>query len=81
MSATEAPAKIDLGFVPRPWQAYCYQHLKRWNAIILHVANAIWKIALPPMPCEHLMAISALYMTLYMGGHTIKDVAGKWIGK
>jgi hypothetical protein len=33
------------------------------------------------MPFEHLMGISALYMSLYMGGHTIKDVAAKWIGK
>jgi hypothetical protein len=33
------------------------------------------------MPFEHLMGISALYMGLYMGGHTIKDVAGKLIGK
>ncbi|MCA3455416.1 MAG: hypothetical protein IOC92_06345 [Rhodobacter sp.] len=65
----------------RPLGMYGLGVLWFWNAIILHVANAIWKIALPPMPFEHLMAISALYMTLYMGGHTIKDVAGKWIGK
>ncbi|MCA3488684.1 MAG: hypothetical protein IOD05_19855 [Rhodobacter sp.] len=65
----------------RPLGMYGLGVLWFWNVIILHVANAIWKIALPPMPFEHLMAISALYMTLYMGGHTIKDVAGKWIGK
>ena len=65
----------------RPLGMYGLGLLWFWNVIFLHVANAYWKIALPPMPFEHLMGISALYMTLYMGGHTIKDVAGKWVGK
>jgi hypothetical protein len=65
----------------RPLGMYGLGVLWFWNVIFLHVANAYWKIALPPMPFEHLMGISALYMTLYMGGHTIKDVAGKWVGK
>ena len=65
----------------RPLGMYGLGVLWFWNVIFLHVANAYWKIALPPMPFEHLMGISALYMGLYMGGHTIKDVAGKWIGK
>jgi hypothetical protein len=65
----------------RPLGMYGLGVLWFWNVIILHLANAFWKIALPPMPFEHLMGISALYMGLYMGGHTIKDVAGKWIGK
>jgi hypothetical protein len=65
----------------RPLGMYGLGLLWFWNVIFLHVANAYWKIALPPMPFEHLMGISALYMSLYMGGHTIKDVAAKWIGK
>ena len=65
----------------RPLGMYGLGVLWFWNVIFLHVANAYWKIALPPMPFEHLMGISALYMSLYMGGHTIKDVAAKWIGK
>ena len=65
----------------RPLGMYGLGVLWFWNVIFLHVANAYWKIALPPMPFEHLMGISALYMSLYMGGHTIKDVAGKWVGK
>ena len=65
----------------RPLGMYGLGVLWFWNVIFLHVANAWWKIALPPMPFEHLMGISALYMSLYMGGHTVKDVAAKWIGK
>jgi hypothetical protein len=65
----------------RPLGMYGLGVLWFWNVIFLHVANAYWKIALPPMPFEHLMGISALYMSLYMGGHTIKDVAAKWISK
>lgn len=50
-----------------------------WNIIILHVLNAIFKIALPPADAGILIQLSALYMGLYMGGHTVKDfVAKKW---
>jgi hypothetical protein len=51
-----------------------------WNVIVLHVLNASLKIALPPMPFEQLMQLSGLYFGLYMGGHTIKDMVGKWAG-
>lgn len=50
-----------------------------WNVIVLHVLNAIFKIALPPMDLWVLLQLSALYMGLYMGGHTVKDfVEKKW---
>lgn len=62
----------------RPAGMYMLGLLWLWNAIILHVCNAIWKIALPQMPFEALMQISGLYMGLYMGGHTVKDLAAKW---
>lgn len=50
-----------------------------WNIIALHALNAIFKIALPPTDPWVLFQLSALYMGLYMGGHTVKDfVATKW---
>lgn len=58
----------------RPLGMYVLMFLWLWNAIILHVANAIWKIALPPMDWATVLQLSALYMSLYMGGHTIKAV-------
>lgn len=64
----------------RPGGMYMIGLLWIWNVIILHVANAIWKIALPPMPFEQLIQLSGLYMGLYMGGHTIKDAVTKWAG-
>jgi len=51
-----------------------------WSVIVLHIANAFFKIALPQPPYDILMGLTALYLTLYMGGHTVKDVAGKWLG-
>ncbi|MBN9334699.1 hypothetical protein [Devosia sp.] len=52
-----------------------------WNIIGLHALNAIFKIALPPTDNGILFQLSALYMGLYMGGHTVKDfVAKKWGG-
>lgn len=52
-----------------------------WNIIGLHALNAIFKISLPPTDSMILLQLSALYMGLYMGGHTVKDfVAKKWGG-
>ena len=51
-----------------------------YQIIGLHVANAIWKIALPASPWEQLVTFTGMYMGLYMGGHTIKDVVTKLAG-
>ncbi len=64
----------------RPLGMYFIMALWSWNAVILHVANAIWKIALPPMPWDILLGLSGLYFSLYMGGHTVKDIVSKWTG-
>lgn len=52
-----------------------------WNIIVLHVINAIFKIALPQADLALLLQLSALYLTLYMGGHTVKDFAAKKWGR
>ena len=64
----------------RPLGMYFIMTLWLWNAVILHVANAAWKIALPPMPWDILLGLSGLYFSLYMGGHTVKDIVSKWTG-
>jgi hypothetical protein len=74
----EGPAWVSAW---RPAGMYVLGFLWLWNSVFLHVANAIWKTALPPMPFEQLIQLSGLYMGLYMGGHTVKDVIGKWVGK
>jgi hypothetical protein len=62
----------------RPAGMYLLGFLWLWNIVLLHVANAIWKVALPPVGFDILIQISGLYMGLYMGGHTVKDLAAKW---
>jgi len=69
-----------LAWAWRPLGMYVVFGLWLWNFIILHVANAIWKIALPPMETGALIQLSALYLSLYMGGHTVKQVASSWRG-
>ena len=64
----------------RPLGMYFVMVLWAWQVVILHVCNAIWKIALPPMPYDQLVTFTGLYMSLYMGGHTLKDMASKWVG-
>jgi hypothetical protein len=65
----------------RPLGMYGLGFFWLWNLVLLHVANAVWKIALPPTDLSVLMQISALYMSLYMGGHTAKDLMAKWTGR
>lgn len=64
----------------RPAGMWFVLFLWAWQVVILHVCNAVWKIALPPMPWDQLIYFSGLYMGLYMGGHTIKDAVAKWAG-
>lgn len=62
----------------RPLGMYFVMFLWLWQIVILHVANAIWKIALPPADWQSLILFTSLYMSLYMGGHTLKDALAKW---
>ena len=65
----------------RPAAMYMLGFLWIWNVIVLHVLNAIFKIALPPTDHMTLLHLTGLYMTLYMGGHTAKEVAKAWKGR
>lgn len=63
----------------RPVAMWGFGFLWFWNIVILHVANAYWKIALPQTDLGTLFALNSVYMGLYMGGHTVKDfVASRW---
>lgn len=61
----------------RPAGMYLILFFWAWNIVLLHVFNAIWKIALPPVDFWVLLQFSALYMSLYMGGHTVKAVMAR----
>jgi len=61
------------GWAWRPFMMWLLAFLWLWNIVILHVANAVWRIALPPTDFTVLLSLTATYMALYMGGHTIKD--------
>lgn len=66
------------GWAWRPAMMWLLALLWLWNIIALHVANAIWKTALPTTDSATLLGLTSVYMALYMGGHTLKDVAAKW---
>lgn len=61
------------GWAWRPFMMWLLAFLWLWNIVILHVANAIWRIALPPTDFTVLLGLTSVYMALYMGGHTLKD--------
>jgi hypothetical protein len=78
LAALAADRESAFAYSWRPGGMYLLGFLILWNAVILHVANAVWRIALPPMPWDVLFGIASLYAGLYMGGHTVKDVVAKW---
>lgn len=61
----------------RPGWMYLLGFLWLWNLVVLHVCNAIWKIALPPLPTTDLLALTGMFLALYMGGHTVLRLMGK----
>lgn len=65
----------------RPGWMYLLGFFWLWNIVILHVANAIFRTALPPVPFGDLVSLTGIFMGLYMGGHTVKDLASKWVTK
>lgn len=86
LAETEAREAILLAEVAKGgWQAawrpgwmYLLGLLWLWQVMILHALNAVFKIALPMMPWEYLMGLSALVWGIYSGGHTVKEVAKTW---
>jgi hypothetical protein len=77
--AALAAEKGDPGWMRawRPGWMYLLGFLWLWNLVILHIANAIWKIALPPQDIGTLLALTGLFLSLYMGGHTVLRALGK----
>ena len=61
----------------RPGWMYLLGFLWLWNLVLLHIANAVWKIALPPLPTTDLLALTGMFLALYMGGHTVLRLMGK----
>lgn len=61
----------------RPGWMYLLGFLWLWNLVLLHVANAIWKVSLPPLPTTDLLALTGMFLALYMGGHTVLRLMGK----
>ena len=80
LAALAADKESAFAYAWRPGGMYLIGFLFLWNAVLLHVANAVWKIALPPMPYDTLLGVAGLYFSLYMGGHTVKDIVAKWTG-
>lgn len=61
----------------RPGWMYLLGFLWLWNLVLLHMTNAFLKIALPPLPTTDLLALTGMFLALYMGGHTVLRLMGK----
>lgn len=61
------------GWAWRPAFMWLLAGLWLWTVVILHIANAICRTALPPIDVGVLLSLTGIYAALYMGGHTVKD--------
>lgn len=60
----------------RPSLSWLLISLWLWNALLLPLVNAFGS-DVAPIPWEQLVAFSGLWLAIYGGGHTIKNVWGK----
>lgn len=82
LAMAEVQGERFISWAWRPLGMWGLGALWFWNVIFLHVANAYWKIALPPMDLAILLQLTVVYCGLYMGGHTVKDyIDQRWGGK
>ncbi|WP_172298319.1 hypothetical protein [Pseudoruegeria sp. HB172150] len=65
----------------RPLMMYLIGFLWFWHFIGAYVVTVVSGAALPPGDPVLLFKLTGIYMGLYMGGHTLKDVVGKWAGR
>lgn len=66
----------------RPGWMYLLGFLWTWSLVVAPTLNALdHALGIPVAPFDVLFGLSALYVGLYMGGHTAKDVVGKWTGR
>ncbi|WP_370269218.1 hypothetical protein [Nioella sp.] len=80
-SALEAQTALLMAEQRGPWWGWAWRpafmwllaFLWLWNVVLLHIANAVWRIALPPIDPGVLLSVTGIYAALYMGGHTVKD--------
>lgn len=61
----------------RPGGMYLIGFLWAWTFVLLPVANAAFKATIAGPDLSVLSWLTSLFMGLYMGGHTVKDLADK----
>jgi hypothetical protein len=61
----------------RPGMMHLLGFLWFWALFAQSVVNAFLTDNLPPVDLEMLFAVTGLYMTLYLGGHTVKSFIKK----
>ena len=61
----------------RPATMWLLGLLWAWNTMVVHLVNHALGSALPVTDLPVLFQLTAIYMGLYMGGHTVKD----WVAK
>ena len=65
----------------RPAWMYLIGFFWLWLIVAVPLANAITGASIDIVDAGTLMTLTAAYLGLYLGGHTIKDVAAKWSQK
>jgi hypothetical protein len=72
-----APEQRSFAYWWRPGGMYLNLYLWLQNTMLAPVLfNGAFNLPVPMIPWEQLIAFTALYCGLYMGGHTVKAIFG-----
>jgi len=83
LQSQEAAHRLMLAeMVKGPWYAWAWRpvtmfligFLWLWALMLVPLLNAFLTVPIAPVPLTMLMQFTALYIGLYMGGHTVKAV-------
>lgn len=79
LAQAESTSEHILAWGWRPAAMWGFGVLWFWTLLVVPVVNAIWSLGLAAPDAAILFQLNAVYMGLYMGGHTVKDfVATRW---
>lgn len=65
----------------RPAWMWFLMLLWAWNGIINPLVQGAFGASIPPIPYEYLAGVTAVYTTLYLGGHTVKSAMRDYVKK
>ena len=81
LQRAEIAAEPSWTWAWRPAWMYLLAMIWLYALMLRPMVNAAVGAAIEPVDLSILMTLTGFYLSLYMGGHTIKDGLGKWMAR